>query len=185
MQTAKRGEEMRKIKLCLNDRWRSNYTKQPIQAFEKNFLNKMMATLNKIEISQLWTFFFFFFWFEFSAVHIHGCVLTAVTLVSLVFSLFEFWNLKVHDGWVLFFCVCFFPPRIGSRFDVYRECFGGWIQLTAEHNAKPGPADPLLLRQPAKQVFRFQINSLVYHQQATRQQNERKYRSNDMGKLDE
>lgn len=38
------------------------------------------------------------------------------------------------------------------------------------HNAKPGPADPLLLRKPAKQVFKFQINSLVFHQQARRQQ---------------
>lgn len=113
MQTAKRGEEMRKIKLCLNDRWRSNYTKQPIQAFEKKILNKMMATLNKIEISQLWTFFFFFLVWVFSSPHSRlrtDSSDTGLACLQLV------WVLKLKGSWWLgfvffVFFACVFSPR--------------------------------------------------------------------------
>lgn len=72
----------------------------------------------------------------------------------------------------MFFFVVFLRIRSWSMFVV--NAFGGWIQLTAEHNAEPDPAkDPLLLREPAKQVSRFRINSLVYHRQCTRQANAR------------
>lgn len=124
---------------------------------------------------------FFFFWFKFSAVHVHSCVPTAVTLVSLIFRLLEFWTLRsfVVVGFIFLF--------------VFRQAGLGrcspWTFLAGESSSPLSimlnQDQSLTEEKPAKEVSRFQINNLVLSLTSYETANGRMYRGKGVGGLDE